>query len=258
MAHNYQESSSCSSGGGYVWLTNLNTDEAQILADNNILVSPVWHLPHRWHVSAGGYAVAPIPLEGMLLDDLIEQRWEALPPAQCDLPEWAQTRDIWLPILQCERELELGCYFGPYHGRYNVTGRWAYWRTRDVDTVLWEHGYHPEYRAETPACGWHSAPPNRSARLSSRSGSSDDSSAARSIPYEASPTRSCGVVIREFTAGSSPVHVKKEAAPARVKKKAPARVKTAAGEDRGRAGAGGGAALVGLGARDGQHGASPR
>jgi hypothetical protein len=36
--------------------------------------------PHGWHVSAGGYVVAPIPPEGPLLDDYIEQRWEALPP----------------------------------------------------------------------------------------------------------------------------------------------------------------------------------
>jgi hypothetical protein len=87
-------------------------------------------------VSTGGYAVAPVPPEGPLLDDYIEQRWEALPSAQCDLLQWAPTRAIWLPILQSEREIELDRYFGPYHGRYNVTGRRAYWRTRDVDTVL--------------------------------------------------------------------------------------------------------------------------
>jgi hypothetical protein len=45
---------------------------------------------------------------------------------QRDLPEWVLTRAIWLPILQNEREIELGCYFGPYHGRYNVTGRRVY------------------------------------------------------------------------------------------------------------------------------------
>jgi hypothetical protein len=41
-------------------------------------------------VSAGGYAVAPIPSERPLLDNYIEQR---------DLPEWAPRRAIWLPIL---------------------------------------------------------------------------------------------------------------------------------------------------------------
>jgi uncharacterized protein YbdZ (MbtH family) len=46
-------------------------------------------LPHGWHVSAGSYAIAPIPPEGLLLDDYIEQRWEGLPPVQPDLPEWA-------------------------------------------------------------------------------------------------------------------------------------------------------------------------
>jgi hypothetical protein len=78
MAHNDQASAS---RGGYTRPTNLNNDEAKILADNHILVSPAWHLPHGWHVSGGGYAVAPIPLEGPLLDEYIEQRWEALPLA---------------------------------------------------------------------------------------------------------------------------------------------------------------------------------
>jgi hypothetical protein len=125
MAHNYQTSGS-RGGSGYMRPTNLNADEAQILTDNNILVPPEWHLPHCWHVSADGYAVAPIPPKGPLLDDLIEQRWEALTPSPCDLPEWAPTRTISLPILQSEREIELGRYFGPYHGRYNVTGQRAY------------------------------------------------------------------------------------------------------------------------------------
>jgi hypothetical protein len=119
MAHNYQ-ASGCGSGG-YVRPTNLNAEEAQILTDNNNLVLPEWYLPHGWHMSTDGYAVAPIPPEGPLIDHLIEQRWEALPPARRDLPEWAPTRAIWLPILQSGREIELGRYFGPYHGRYNVT-----------------------------------------------------------------------------------------------------------------------------------------
>jgi hypothetical protein len=87
-------------------------------------------------MSAGGYAVAPIPPEGLLLDDYIERRWEALPPAQRNLSELASMHAVWLPILQNKRELELTRYFCPYHGRYNVTGRRAYWRTRYVDTML--------------------------------------------------------------------------------------------------------------------------
>jgi hypothetical protein len=95
MANSYEASGSHGSrdDGGYARLMNLNSEEAQILA-NNILVPPAWHLTHGWHVSVGGYAVAPIPPEGPLLDDYIEQRWEALPPAQRDLPEWAPTRTI--------------------------------------------------------------------------------------------------------------------------------------------------------------------
>jgi hypothetical protein len=50
----------------------------------------------------------------------------ALLPEQRDLPEWASTRAVWLPILQNERELEIARYFRPYHGRYNVTNHRAY------------------------------------------------------------------------------------------------------------------------------------
>jgi hypothetical protein len=73
---------------------NLNGEDAQILADSNILASPTWHLPHGWHVSASAYAIAPIPPEGPLLDDYIERRWEALSPVHRDLPEWAPTRAV--------------------------------------------------------------------------------------------------------------------------------------------------------------------
>jgi hypothetical protein len=38
-------------------------------------------------VSADGYAVVPILPEGLLLNDYIERRWEALPSAQRDLPK---------------------------------------------------------------------------------------------------------------------------------------------------------------------------
>jgi hypothetical protein len=68
MAHNSEASGSC--GGGYTRPTNLNSEEAQILADNNIIVPLAWHLPDGWHMSA----VATIPLKGPLLDDYIDQR----------------------------------------------------------------------------------------------------------------------------------------------------------------------------------------
>jgi hypothetical protein len=57
---------------------------------------------------------------------------------------------VWLPILQNERELKLACYFSPYRGRYNLTDHRVYWRTRDIDTVLREHGYRPKHRTSTP------------------------------------------------------------------------------------------------------------
>jgi hypothetical protein len=72
MAHNDQASGS-RSGGGYSRPTNLNNEEAQIPAGNQILVPSAWHLPHDWNVSAGGYAIAPIPLERLLLDDYIKR-----------------------------------------------------------------------------------------------------------------------------------------------------------------------------------------
>jgi hypothetical protein len=46
--------------------------------------------------------------------------------------------------------VELGQFFGPYHGRFNLVGRWAYWQTRDIDIVLREHGYLPQYRTIPP------------------------------------------------------------------------------------------------------------
>jgi hypothetical protein len=79
MAHNSKAGGS-RGGGSYTRPTNLNNKEAQILADNNILIPPAWHLPHDWHVSDGGYT--------------IEQHWEALPLLQRDRPEWAPTRVI--------------------------------------------------------------------------------------------------------------------------------------------------------------------
>jgi hypothetical protein len=66
----------------------------------------------------------------------------------------------WLPILESERELQLGQYYGPYNGRYNMSGRRAYQRRRNVDIVLREHGYRPDYRDAPPSCGpIRSAPP---------------------------------------------------------------------------------------------------
>jgi hypothetical protein len=50
-------------------------------------------------VSADGYAVAPIPPKEVLLDDYIKWHWEALLPTECDLPKWAPTRAVWLPIM---------------------------------------------------------------------------------------------------------------------------------------------------------------
>jgi hypothetical protein len=67
MAHNDQASGSAC----HARTANLNTDEARILMENNILVSLAWHLPHGWHVSTGGYIVAPIPPEGPALNELI-------------------------------------------------------------------------------------------------------------------------------------------------------------------------------------------
>jgi hypothetical protein len=69
MAHNSEASRSCS--GGYTRPTNLNSEEAQILADNNIIFPLAWHLPDGFHMST----IATIPPKGPLLDDYIDQRW---------------------------------------------------------------------------------------------------------------------------------------------------------------------------------------
>jgi hypothetical protein len=70
MAHNDQTSGS-SGDSSYKRPMNLNSEEAQILADNEILIPLAWHLPHGWHISTGGYVVASIPPEGPLLDEYI-------------------------------------------------------------------------------------------------------------------------------------------------------------------------------------------
>jgi hypothetical protein len=71
-----------------------------------------------------------------VLDELIERRWQMLPLAHHELPEWASTRAVWLMILQNEWGAELGQFCGPYHGWFNLVGRRAYRRMRDVNTVL--------------------------------------------------------------------------------------------------------------------------
>jgi hypothetical protein len=138
MAHNHHADES--GGGDFSRPTNFNADEARVLWENDILVPPSWHLPHEWHVSAGGYAVPPLP-EGDVLDDLIGRRWQMLPPSEWDLPENMPCRIICLPRLQREQQEELGEFARPYTGRYNIVGRRVYWQNWDVDDVLREHDY---------------------------------------------------------------------------------------------------------------------
>jgi hypothetical protein len=66
-----------SGSGRFSRPSNFTEAKAMVLWENAILIPPVWHLPHGWHVSAVGYAVPPIP-EGAELDDLIGRRWQML------------------------------------------------------------------------------------------------------------------------------------------------------------------------------------
>jgi hypothetical protein len=61
--------------------------------------------------------------------------------------------------LQRERQDKLGVFAGPYVGRYNIVGRHAWWQNRDVNDVLWEHGYVLP-PAPRPATSARSAPTN--------------------------------------------------------------------------------------------------
>jgi hypothetical protein len=92
--------------GGFVRPTNFTEAEARVLWENVILVSPAWHLPHGWNVSAVGYVVPPIP-EGAKLEALIGRRWQMLPIHEWELPENAPRLGIWLPRLQQERQDDL-------------------------------------------------------------------------------------------------------------------------------------------------------
>jgi hypothetical protein len=100
-----------------------------------------------------------------------------------DLPENTPRRSIWLTCLQRERQEELGEFAGPYVGCYNPIGWRAYWKNRDLDAVLWEHGYVHAARHPIPPDrqGTRSAPTQ--ARSATRSLSSDGCSAARSASY---------------------------------------------------------------------------
>jgi hypothetical protein len=194
MSHNDQTGGS--RGSGYYRPMNFNADEATVLWGNGILVPPAWHLPHGWHVSVAEYAIPPLP-EGDALDDIIDQRWQLLPPEQRNLPENTPRRSIWMPRLQRERQEELGKFAGPYANRYNLSGRRRYWRNRDIDDVLREHSY--VYVARRPI----QPPERRSAhsaltppRSATRSSSSDGHSVARSAT---------GIIIRDKAAGSSSV-----------------------------------------------------
>jgi hypothetical protein len=39
----------------------------------------------------------------------------------------------------------LAKFDGPYHSRFNTSGRWTWWRGRSVEAVLREYSYMPEY-----------------------------------------------------------------------------------------------------------------
>jgi hypothetical protein len=70
MGHNNEAGGS--RGCGFTKPANLTSEDAKILTNNKILVPQAWHLPHGWSVSATGYAVVAIPLEGPALDEYIE------------------------------------------------------------------------------------------------------------------------------------------------------------------------------------------
>jgi hypothetical protein len=52
---------------------NLNIREATVLAENNLLVPPDWHLPGGWNIGYDGSAIPPLPRDGDLRE-VIEYR----------------------------------------------------------------------------------------------------------------------------------------------------------------------------------------
>jgi hypothetical protein len=115
--------------------------------------------------AAAGYAVPPIP-EGAELEALISRRWQMLPIHERELPENVPRPGIWLPRLQRERQDELAEFVGPHVDRYNVVSRCVWWQNRDVDDVLWEHGY-VSPPARRPSTSVRSAPTQAMSRSSS-------------------------------------------------------------------------------------------
>jgi hypothetical protein len=105
------------------------------------------------------------------------------------LPEQEQRNSLAWVWRNTVIEFDIGA---PTHTRYNIVGWRAWWRGRNVEAVLHEYGYMPEYRRFAPprAATWFPLTPARSASRSS--GSSDGRSAARSIPYPPPTARERG------------------------------------------------------------------
>jgi hypothetical protein len=82
-----------SDSGSYARTTNLNSDEAGIFMENNILVLPAWHLRATGTCPSAGTLSLQF-CQKAAPDELIERCWQMLPWAQREQPKWASTRGV--------------------------------------------------------------------------------------------------------------------------------------------------------------------
>ncbi|KAM0878675.1 hypothetical protein ACQ4PT_034720 [Festuca glaucescens] len=116
--------------------------KVQTLCEAGLLVPPDWRLPSGWKISAGGYAVPPLPV-GRAYDEYVTWRWSELTPEARADPTWAEDSQMWGPIFAAERDAAITATYGPYGDPYNRYGRRNWWRGRQVDAMLAQHGYMP-------------------------------------------------------------------------------------------------------------------
>jgi hypothetical protein len=72
---------------------------------------------------------------------MVQDRWDALTPAERALLENDRRSSFWYSCIQHEVDTYL-----PGVARYNSIGRTRWWQGKDVDAVLAQYGHEPQVR----------------------------------------------------------------------------------------------------------------
>jgi hypothetical protein len=93
-----------------------------------------------------GYVVAPTPATDTAeFARMVQDRCDALTPAERALPENDRRSSFWYSCIQRERQREVDTYL-PGVARYNNVGRTRWWQGKDVGAVLAQYGHEPQVR----------------------------------------------------------------------------------------------------------------